>query len=56
MMIRRIRGLLYDQGFTISGARNKLQELVQADRLGRRALPADPDAEPSEVPEVKAEK
>ncbi len=31
-MIRRIRGLLYDQGFTISGARNKLQELVQTER------------------------
>lgn len=29
LMIRRIRELLYDQGFTISGARNKLQELVQ---------------------------
>jgi DNA-binding transcriptional MerR regulator len=39
LMIRRIRDLLYDQGFTISGARNKLQELVQADRLGRRAAP-----------------
>ncbi|WP_090141141.1 MerR family transcriptional regulator [Limnohabitans sp. DM1] len=33
LMIRRIRDLLYDQGFTISGARNKLQEQVQADRL-----------------------
>jgi DNA-binding transcriptional MerR regulator len=32
MMIRRIRGLLYDQGFTISGARNKLMELTQSDR------------------------
>ena len=39
LMIRRIRDLLYDQGFTISGARNKLQELVQADRQSRRALP-----------------
>jgi DNA-binding transcriptional MerR regulator len=29
LMIRRIRDLLYDQGFTISGARNKLQEIVQ---------------------------
>jgi DNA-binding transcriptional MerR regulator len=38
LMIRRIRDLLYDQGFTISGARNKLQELVQADRQGRRAV------------------
>lgn len=30
LMIRRIRDLLYDQGFTISGARNQLQELVQS--------------------------
>ena len=36
LMIRRIRDLLYDQGFTISGARNKLQELVQAERDLRR--------------------
>lgn len=36
LMIRRIRELLYDQGFTISGARNKLQELVQAERERRR--------------------
>jgi DNA-binding transcriptional MerR regulator len=35
LMIRRIRELLYDQGFTISGARNKLQELVHADRERR---------------------
>jgi DNA-binding transcriptional MerR regulator len=26
LLIRRIRGLLYDQGFTISGARNRLAE------------------------------
>ena len=32
LMIRRIRDLLYEQGFTISGARNRLQELAQADR------------------------
>jgi DNA-binding transcriptional MerR regulator len=32
LMIRRIRDLLYDQGFTISGARNRLQDLVQTDR------------------------
>ncbi len=42
LMIRRIRDLLYDQGFTISGARNRLQELVQADRqLQRGGSPAD---------------
>ena len=37
LMIRRIRDLLYDQGFTISGARNKLQELVQGERDKRKA-------------------
>jgi DNA-binding transcriptional MerR regulator len=36
LMIRRIRDLLYDQGFTITGARNKLQELVQNERERRR--------------------
>ncbi len=36
LMIRRIRDLLYDQGFTITGARNKLQELVQSEREHRR--------------------
>jgi hypothetical protein len=36
LMIRRIRDLLYDQGFTISGARNKLQEIVQAERDKQR--------------------
>ena len=28
LLIRRIRDLLYDQGFTISGARNRLDEVV----------------------------
>jgi DNA-binding transcriptional MerR regulator len=28
LLIRRIRDLLYDQGFTISGARNRLDESV----------------------------
>jgi DNA-binding transcriptional MerR regulator len=36
LMIRRIRDLLYDQGFTISGARNRLQELVDVERDKRR--------------------
>ena len=37
LMIRRIRDLLYDQGFTISGARNKLQEMPM-----RSAAPRPP--------------
>jgi DNA-binding transcriptional MerR regulator len=32
LMIRRIRELLYDQGFTIHGARNQMQEMGHAHR------------------------
>ena len=32
LMIRRIRDLLYDQGFTIIGARNKMQEMLHLTR------------------------
>ena len=46
LMIRRIRGLLYDQGFTINGARHKLQELAQLERERARASDSRmPDAE-----------
>jgi len=47
LMIRRIRDLLYDQGFTISGARNRLQELGQGERDRRRG-----DDEPIESVDV----
>lgn len=38
LMIRKIRDLLYDQGFTISGARNKIQEFVQLERDKKRVV------------------
>jgi DNA-binding transcriptional MerR regulator len=45
LLIRRIRELLYDQGFTISGARNRLAEQAPALRVGRSngdpVLPAE---------------
>lgn len=41
LMVRRIRDLLYDQGFTIHGARNRLQELVNAERSAKRLLGVD---------------
>ena len=49
LMIRRIRDLLYEQGFTISGARNRLQELAQSERPA--ALTA-PDAGSIQMPET----
>lgn len=46
LLIRRIRELLYEQGFTINGARNRLDEL----RHGVSAAPV----EEVEVPQVEA--
>ena len=40
-MIRRIRELLYDQGFTIHGARNQMQEMGQVHRSQKRSNGAD---------------
>ena len=37
LLIRRIRDLLYDQGFTISGARNQLGDLLGGGRLSAAA-------------------
>jgi len=37
LLIRRIRDLLYDQGFTISGARNRLGESVAEPAKASRA-------------------
>lgn len=54
LMIRRIRDLLYDQGFTISGARNKLQELVAAER-DRRKVSGEVPLEGVEAIEIDQE-
>jgi DNA-binding transcriptional MerR regulator len=40
LLIRRIRDLLYDQGFTISGARNRLDEIVPEPPKAARPAPA----------------
>jgi DNA-binding transcriptional MerR regulator len=46
LLIRRIRELLYSQGFTISGARNQLGDMLPRGGAGSDAdLPADPDAQ-----------
>ena len=49
LLIRRIRDLLYDQGFTISGARNQLGELVGAGRAGMLVDGLDGEATRSEA-------
>ena len=40
LLIRRIRELLYDQGFTISGARNRLDEMVSGASKAARLSPS----------------
>ena len=39
LLVRRIRELLYDQGFTISGARNRLGEVLHNGRGSPREPP-----------------
>ena len=49
LMIRRIRELLYEQGFTIQGARNRLQELGELER-GLRRSHCGQETAPSHAP------
>lgn len=49
LLIRRIRELLYDQGFTISGARNRLAEMQGHGRHGLHAGPGDDALPPHEA-------
>jgi DNA-binding transcriptional MerR regulator len=48
LLIRRIRELLYEQGFTISGARNRLDETLGSTRASaREGAEAAPGAGPA---------
>jgi len=44
LLIRHIRGLLYDQGFTISGARNRLSDAASSVRQSDSTAADGPDA------------
>lgn len=55
LLIRRIRELLYEQGFTINGARNRLGEAVAPDHVDDkvqvpRVSKATPIPEPDKIP------
>jgi DNA-binding transcriptional MerR regulator len=53
LLIRRIRELLYDQGFTIIGARNRLADTAAIERTA--VVEAQPTAETSIVPALRTE-
>jgi DNA-binding transcriptional MerR regulator len=52
LLIRRIRDLLYEQGFTISGARNRLDEGMSKNA---RALAARTEAGRADLVAIKSE-
>ena len=52
LLIRRIRELLYEQGFTISGARNRLSEMHQGRGEADAAPSNEPDGEIVDVVEM----
>ncbi len=52
LLIRRIRDLLYEQGFTISGARNRLDEGVSG---SGRALPARGEPGKADLAAIRSE-
>ena len=55
LLIRRIRELLYEEGFTISGARNRLDNhFADDDRPDAPALPA-PSASGADLAAIKRE-
>jgi DNA-binding transcriptional MerR regulator len=54
LLIRRIRELLYDQGFTISGARNRLQEMGHFGRSDDADEPPHDDATSESSPHEPA--
>ena len=48
LLIRRIRGLLYEQGFTISGARNQLHDVMPSGLAAQQPMDAHTHAQLAE--------
>jgi len=55
LLIRRIRELLYDQGFTISGARNRLAESMASRRFSAAAPPPEVLQDLAEDPDTDSD-
>ncbi|MBL8482779.1 MAG: MerR family transcriptional regulator [Rhodocyclaceae bacterium] len=56
LLVRRIRELLYQEGFTISGARNRLNEMDPRDESAMPAmLPGEPPREALDMDGLRAE-
>ncbi len=55
MLVRRIRQLLYEEGFTITGARNRLDQEVCADSEAPVAAPESLRTPPPDLSAIKRE-
>jgi len=55
LLIRRIRELLYDQGFTINGARNRLDETAREPARAAKAAPQQAPARAADAASLKRE-
>ena len=55
LLIRRIRELLYEQGFTISGARNRLEEGGRRARHDGKSLAVASRCEPDAMQDLREE-
>lgn len=60
MMVRRIRSLLYEQGFTIGGARQRLKEMARGGAvndamIATPALPTSANRRSEEIKELRDE-
>ena len=53
LLVRRIRELLYREGFTISGARNRLDELANEPARAARAPAAANSAKPAALAQLR---
>jgi DNA-binding transcriptional MerR regulator len=54
LLIRRIRDLLYEQGFTINGARHRLDSDVAEPRAAARPMPSTTSVSVAAVPPAPA--
>lgn len=55
LLIRRIKELLYDQGFTINGARNRLEQVEENERTPMDDIAADAQSSVTDLRYVRRE-
>jgi len=55
LLIRRIKELLYDQGFTINGARNRLEQVEENERISMDDIATDAQSSVTDLRYIRRE-